>query len=49
MLTSPFGDAAGMKQALAQGQIVRRLSSPWVHFLSSYARWQKTRAASGMR
>lgn len=43
MLTPPFADAVGMKAALAQGQIVRRLSSPWVHFLSSYARWQKMR------
>jgi len=46
MLTPPFADAVGMKWALAQGQIVRRLSSPWVHFLSSYARWKKMRAAS---
>jgi len=49
MLTPPFGDAAGMKRALAQGQIVRRLSSPWVHFLSSYARWRKRLAPPGGR
>ncbi len=41
MLAPLFGDAAGMREALAQAQIVRRLSSFWVHFLSTYARWRK--------
>jgi hypothetical protein len=44
MLTPPFTDAAGMKAVLAQAQIVRRLSSPLVHFLSRYAKWRKSLA-----
>jgi hypothetical protein len=48
MLTPSFQDAAGMKRALAQGQIVRRLSSPLVHFLSRYAKWRKLIAPAGV-
>jgi predicted metal-dependent phosphoesterase TrpH len=48
MLTPPFTDAAGMKRALAEGQIVRRLSSPLVHFLSRYAKWRKLIAPPGV-
>lgn len=46
MLARPFDDAAGMREALEQAEIVRRPSSPWVHFLSSYARWRKLRDAA---
>lgn len=49
MLAPPFEDAAGLRDALAQAQIVRRLSPPWVHLLSSYARWRKARSASRRR
>jgi len=49
MLTPSFQDAAGMKRALVEGQIVRRLSSPLVHFLSRYAKWRKLIAGAGRR
>ena len=49
MLTPPFQDAAGMRRALAEGEVVRRLSSPLVHFLSRYAKWRKLIAPPGGR
>ena len=36
-----FNDAAGLRMALPQAQVVGKLSSPWVHFASVYARWVK--------
>lgn len=37
----PFDDPVSFLDSLAQGQIGGRLSSPWVHFLSTYAKWRK--------
>jgi predicted metal-dependent phosphoesterase TrpH len=36
-----FHDAAGMRAALKQAEVVGRLSSPLVHFLSRYASFRK--------
>jgi hypothetical protein len=38
---SPFDDPASFLDSLAQGQIGGRLSSPLVHFFSTYAKWRK--------
>ena len=35
----PFDDPASFLDSLAQGQIGGRLSGPWVHFFSTYAKW----------
>jgi predicted metal-dependent phosphoesterase TrpH len=41
-LTLPeFHDAASLKSALMFAEPHARLSGPWVHFYSSYARWRK--------
>jgi predicted metal-dependent phosphoesterase TrpH len=37
----PFDDPASFLDSLAQGQIGGRLSSPLVHFFSTYAKWRK--------
>lgn len=37
----PFDDPASFLDSLAQGQIGGRLSSPFVHFFSTYAKWRK--------
>jgi len=37
----PFDDPASFLDSLAQGQIGGRLSGPWVHFFSTYAKWHK--------
>jgi predicted metal-dependent phosphoesterase TrpH len=37
----PFDDPASFLDSLAQGQIGGRLSRPWVHFFSTYAKWRK--------
>ncbi len=45
-LTLPdFTDADSLKVSLTQAQLLTKLSSPWVHFYSSYARWYKKRRA----
>ena len=36
-----FHDAAGLREVIQQAQVVGKLSSPWVHFASLYARWVK--------
>lgn len=36
-----FVDAASLREAIQQAQVVGKLSSPWVHFASVYARWVK--------
>jgi hypothetical protein len=41
MILPDFHDAASLKSSLAQAQFDVRLSSPWVHFTSQYARWYK--------
>jgi predicted metal-dependent phosphoesterase TrpH len=38
-----FEDTKSLKEALRIGDISARMSSPWVHFHSSYARWKKQR------
>jgi hypothetical protein len=38
-----FTNAASLKIALRQARYRTRLSSPWVHFVSSYAKWYKRR------
>lgn len=43
LLLPDFQDAAGLKAALPQAVVSARLSSPWVHFASVYARWRKGR------
>ena len=50
-LTLPnFHDALTLKSALIVAEPHVRQSSPWVHFLSSYARWRKQKqAASNIR
>ncbi len=43
-LTLPdFHDAASLKSALMRAEPHVRLSGPWVHFYSRYARWRKQR------
>lgn len=37
-----FHDSASLKSALKVAELNVRVSSPWVHFYSSYARWQKS-------
>jgi predicted metal-dependent phosphoesterase TrpH len=49
-LTLPdFVDAMSLKAALKTAQRNIRLSSPWVHFYSSYARWYKKRRAASKK
>jgi len=36
-----FADAAGLRNVIAEGQVIGRLASPWVHFVSSFARIRK--------
>lgn len=38
----PFNDKEEFMQSLAQGQIVGRLSAPWIHFTSAYAKLYKS-------
>jgi len=38
----PFNSQEEFIQSLAQGQIVGRLSAPWIHFTSLYARLWKS-------
>ena len=38
----PFNDKQEFMQSLGQGQIVGRLSAPWVHFTSMYAKLWKS-------
>jgi hypothetical protein len=46
-LTLPdFNDAASLKSALMIAEPHVRLSGPWVHFYSSYARWRKQKQAA---
>jgi hypothetical protein len=37
----PFNGKEEFMQRLAQGQIVGRLSAPWIHFTSMYAKLRK--------
>lgn len=41
LLLPGFEDAASLRVAIQKAQVVGRLSSPWVHFASVYARWVK--------
>jgi hypothetical protein len=41
LLLPDFQDAESLKAALPQAQAITRLSSPWVHFASVYAKWRK--------
>jgi predicted metal-dependent phosphoesterase TrpH len=41
MLLPDFKDAAGLRDALGKSRQEVRISSPWVHFFSSYAKWAK--------
>jgi hypothetical protein len=43
MLLPEFQDTASLKAVLKQARFDVRLSSPWVHFTSQYARWYKKR------
>jgi predicted metal-dependent phosphoesterase TrpH len=36
-----FNDGIDLKKALRTAEFTTRISSPWVHFYSSYARWKK--------
>ena len=45
----PFEDAASMKEALSRAEVVGRLSSPFVHFISRYAVWRKSRPSRSKR
>ena len=38
----PFNDREGFMESLAQGRIVGRLSAPWIHFSSMYAKLWKS-------
>jgi len=38
----PFNDREEFMRGLAQGQIVGRLSAPWIHFTSMYAKLWKS-------
>ena len=38
----PFNDKEEFMRSLAQGQIVGRLSAPWIHFTSAYAKLWKS-------
>jgi hypothetical protein len=38
----PFNSREEFMQSLAQGQIVGRLSGPWIHFSSIYAKLWKS-------
>ena len=37
----PFEDAEGFRQALSHARLTRRLSPPWVHLLSTWAKWRR--------
>lgn len=41
LLMPEFEDALSLRRALKQAQVVGRLSPPWAHFASVYARWVK--------
>jgi len=41
----PFEGPRSFLESLAQAQTGGRLSSPWVHFISTYAKWRKRREA----
>jgi hypothetical protein len=46
-LTLPdFTDTTSLKSSILNAQLHTKLSSPWVHFSSSYARWVKKRRAN---
>jgi predicted metal-dependent phosphoesterase TrpH len=36
-----FEDVDSLREALKSAELSTRMSSPWVHFYSSYARWKK--------
>ncbi len=41
MRLAPFIDAAGLMASIRSGEIIPRLSPPWVHLYSRYATWRK--------
>jgi|SRR5271157_1628307 len=41
LVLPPFKDADGLRQVIRLGKVQGRLSSPWVHFISRYARIRK--------
>jgi predicted metal-dependent phosphoesterase TrpH len=41
LLMPEFEDALSLRRSLRQAQVVGRLSPPWAHFASVYARWRK--------
>lgn len=41
LVLPPFKDADELRQAVRSGKVQGRLSSPWVHFISRYARFRK--------
>ncbi len=42
LLLPEFEGAAGLRGVIRQGRFEGRLSSPWVHWVSVYARWRKS-------
>jgi predicted metal-dependent phosphoesterase TrpH len=47
LILPEFYDAVTLKSALQVAQLRARLSGPWVHFYSSYAKWWKKRHPGG--
>ena len=41
LLLTDFNDAESLRTVLPEGQASTKLSSPWVHFASVYAKWKK--------
>lgn len=41
MRLAPFHDAASLLASIRSGEIIPRLSPPWVHLYSRYATWRK--------
>jgi hypothetical protein len=41
MRLAPFGDAAELLASIRSGEVINRLSPPWVHLYSRYATWRK--------
>jgi len=41
MLIPPFTDADSLRQSLGKSEFDVRLSPPWVHFWSRYAKWRR--------
>lgn len=41
MRLAPFHDAASLLASIRTGEIISRLSPPWVHLYSRYATWRK--------